>query len=157
MQNNFSFRTATNNDYEKIVDLVKSILPEFDLTFDPENSEADLLDIEKAYINNGGTFIVLQNSQNDILGTVALLKLVGRSCKLRKMYVDKKYRGFKLGEQLMKQALNKAIELGFRTIYLETVHTMKAAIQLYEKYGFVIIPDKKADSPRCDIVMMKNV
>lgn len=153
----FACRAATNEDTDKIIDLVKSILTEFHFNFDSESSEKDLLDIEKIYINTGGTFIVIENSRNDIIGTIALLRLDSKNCKLRKMYVDRNFRGLGLGDRLMTQALAKATELNFKTVYLETVHSMKAAISLYRKYGFEILSTKITSSPRCDIVMMKNL
>jgi N-acetylglutamate synthase-like GNAT family acetyltransferase len=154
---NIAFREATNEDTDKIIDLVKSILLEFHLVFDSERSEKDLLDIEKNYINNSGTFIVVEDSQHNIIGTCALLRLDDNACKLRKMYVDKKFRGLKLGGRLIERILSKAADLNYKMAYLETVHSMKAAISLYGKYGFEIVGTQAPVSPRCDTVMMKNL
>lgn len=157
MNEDFKYRTATNKDTDKITSLVKSILPEFNLDFDAEGSEKDLSDIEKTYTNNGGTFIVIENGQNEIVGSIALLRLDSNNCKLRKLYIAKDFRRLNLGSRLLDQALQRASELNFKTIYLETVHTMTAAIHLYRKLGFSIIEDRIAASPRCDIVMVKSI
>lgn len=157
MKTKLVYRTATNKDSEKIIELVKKILPEFDLSFDPESSENDLLDIENTYINNGGVFLIIENSNSEIIGTAALLKVDEKTAKLKKMYVDKRYRNQGLGKSLLERILRKATELDFEEITLETVHTMQAAINLYQKYGFEKVNGCNAASPRCDIIMSKNL
>lgn len=153
----FTFRTANNRDTEKIISLVKRILSEFDLMYSPETSELDIQDIESTYTKNGGAFEVIENAQREIIGTVALLKINNDCCKMRKMYVDKRYRKEGLGQALVKRILYKAKELGFKEIVLETVHSMTVAINLYEKYGFQKVDGHKVASPRCDIVMSKKL
>lgn len=153
----FTIRTATVKDTQIIINLVKRSLSEFNLTIDPESSESDLLDIEKTYINNGGIFDIIEHDKSEIIGTVALLKVDGKTAKLRKMYVHTSYRGLGLGKMLMDHALKKAVELQFQEIILETVHSMKTAIKLYEKYGFIKIENETADSPRCDVIMKRSV
>lgn len=153
----FTFRTATNRDTGKIVFLVKKVLLEFELLYSPETSERDMQDIEATYMKNGGTFEVIENEEKEIIGTVALLKIDNSRCKMRKMYIDKRYRRAGLGQMLLKRMLHMAHKLGFSEIILETVHSMKAAIALYEKYGFRRIEGHTVASPRCDIVMSKKL
>jgi len=153
----FHIRQANNNDTLQIIRLVKSILPEFDLIYSPDTSEKDLANIEETYTKSGGAFIVMVNEKDEIIGTVAVLRLDNQKCKLRKMYVSSKYRGLKLGEKLLENALEKVAELNFKTVYLETVHSMSAAIHLYKKFGFEIEETSTALSPRCDIVMKKEI
>lgn len=153
----FKIRTATNNDTEKIIDLVKRTLPEFNLKYNAETSESDLANIEKNYIKSGGAFLVIETDTEEITGTVALQKINNSVCKIRKMYVDKKFRGLKLGDKLMINVLQNAIRLNFEEVYLETVYSMTAAIHLYKKYGFQIKSGVIANSPRCDIIMCKKL
>ncbi|QHT69971.1 GNAT family N-acetyltransferase [Rhodocytophaga rosea] len=146
------FRLATNSDRNVIIELVKSSLTEFNLTYSPESSDRDLQDIEMSYMHNGGTFEVLENEASEIIGTIALLKIDNTICKLRKMYVRKNERGKGLGSRLLTRIIEKARQSGFSQIILETEHSMKAAINLYKKFGFSAIASQ-AVSPRCDIVM----
>jgi putative acetyltransferase len=149
------FRTATNKDIDKIDDLVRRTLSEFDLIYDAQTSEKDLMNIEDTYINKGGTFLVIENYDSFIIGTAGLLKINQATCKLRKMYVDRTYRGMGLGEKLLKIILENATHQNFKEVFLETVHTMTSAIHLYEKYGFQRMEGREATSPRCDMVMRK--
>ncbi|MDQ3291239.1 MAG: GNAT family N-acetyltransferase [Bacteroidota bacterium] len=152
---NLKCRTATNADIPEIVELVKQCLPEFNLTFSPETSERDLQNIEATYLNQGGTFEIIQSAEGKIIGTVALLRVNATTAKLRKMYLAKDYRSLGLGRLLLERILEKAISLGYQEILLETVHTMKTAIHLYESFGFRKVNQVVAVSPRCDIVMRK--
>ena len=157
MEIDFIFRTATNDDTGRIVDLVKRILSEFNLVYDAETSDKDLANIEATYHTNGGFFLVIENERNELIGTVGLQKQNDKTGKLRKMYVDKSCRGLGLGEELIKRILFEAENLGFEEIVLDTFHTMTAAIRLYEKYGFERIDGFNPVSPRCDILMSKRL
>jgi putative acetyltransferase len=153
----FVLRPATNADIPAITNLIKSILPEFGLEYDSHTSDSDILDIEKSYIENGGLFTVAENMNHYIIGTVALYRESDRLCTLRKMYVDKNYRGIGLGKILMERILQKANELNFSEMKLETNAGMTSAIRLYENYGFQKIDGTVPSSPRCNIVMNKKL
>ena len=57
-------------------------------------------------------------------------------CELRKMYFHPEARGLGLGKQLLSHCLSVARAIGYQTVYLETLHNMKAAQQLYRRFGF---------------------
>ena len=153
----FSFRPATNKDIPAITKLVKDILPEFGLEYDSQTSDNDILDIEKSYSENGGIFLVSENSEGNIIATAALFRESDKVCTLRKMYVVKNYRGMGLGKILMEQILQKAASLNFREIMLETNAGMFSAIRLYEYYGFIKTDGTVPSSPRCNVVMKKKL
>ncbi len=153
----FRFRTAENSDIPKITELVKKCLSEFDLEYSPHSSEKDLINIEDAYHRQGGTFEVMESDDLRIVATAGLLKIDEHKVKLRKMYVDQQYRGRGLGKMLMERMLRRATELGFSGMRLETVPEMVAAIALYRSFGFTQIQDLKAESPRCSIVMYREL
>ena len=69
-------------------------------------------------------------------------------CELRKMYLAKSERGKGLGKALLEHSINKAKELGFKKITLETASVLKEAIALYLKYGFK--PFEGENCARCD-------
>ena len=55
------------------------------------------------------------------------------------MFVDENYRGRRLSEKLIMNAMEYLKGLGFREVYLVSDH-----INLYEKYGFEVIDRKMA-------------
>ena len=54
-------------------------------------------------------------------------------CELRKMYFLPEARGHGMGKQLLSHLLAQAAALGFRTCYLETLHSMTDAQGLYRQ------------------------
>lgn len=129
-------RPAANADAGRIARLVFDVLAEYSLQPDPDGTDADLRDIEQSYLQNGGTFFVLELSDRTIIGSYGLYRIDHQTCELRKMYVHKDYRGRRLGKRLMNHALTRARELGFKTMTLETAAILKEAIALYKANGF---------------------
>lgn len=74
----------------------------------------------------------------NIIGTVALKRLDEEKCELKSLYLFQKYHNRGLGHRLLKIAISKAQENGYREIYLDTLSTSKKAISLYKKMGFII-------------------
>lgn len=147
----YRFRPATNADSTTCRKLIFDVLIEYGLEPDPDNTDADLNDIEANYINNGGMFEIVESVGLEpvLLGTVALFPLSKDICELRKMYLHKNARGLGLGKELLKRAIGRAKELGYKRIELETASALKEAIAMYKKYGFKEIC--KAHLPeRCD-------
>ena len=130
-------RPATNADCDRVIDLVSTVLAEFQLPFDPDSKDADLKDIEGSYIQAGGIFELLEDSQGKLVGTYGLFPLNDNACELRKMYFIPEIRGLGLGKQVLKRAVEHARQLGFKEIVLETISVLKRAISLYTRFGFV--------------------
>ena len=141
-------RPASNQDRPAIERLVFGVLREFGLSPNDE-TDADLRDIEASYIHRGGTFDVLVSTSGQIVGTIGLYPVSKSMCELRKMYLDKSFRGQGHGRRLLDHALARAKKIGFTRVTLETANVLQAAIALYERYGFKPYnPDHK--SCRCD-------
>jgi putative acetyltransferase len=134
--NDYELRSATNADSNAIKELVFGVLREYGLRPDPDETDADLNDIEASYLHSGGCFEVLVDSRGAIIGSVALYPMDSITCELRKMYLSKQVRGQGQGRRLLEHALERAKKLGFRRMVLETASVLKEAIALYRKYGF---------------------
>lgn len=141
-------RAASNQDRPAIQRLVFGVLREFGLSPD-EETDADLRDIEGAYLRPGGMFDVLVSPSGEIVGTIGLYPVSKTTCELRKMYLAKPVRGDGHGRRLLDHALARAKKLGFTRVTLETAEVLKMAVALYERHGFKpYTPDHK--SRRCD-------
>lgn len=143
-------RLATNQDKEQLQKVIFGVLSEYGLKNDPDGTDADLNDIEANYIAKGGTFVVIENELNNIVGTGGLYYLRPGVCELRKMYLLKETRGKGLGKKMMEYLLAKAKELGFQRIELETASVLKEAISMYTRYGFRPMNSKDHLASRCD-------
>ena len=71
------------------------------------------------------------------------------NCEIRKMYLLPKARGKGLGKWMVNFLIERAKELGYQKIELDTASVLIEAIELYKKMGF---KEVKAcnESPRCD-------
>jgi len=145
----FRLRPATNKDGEAVRSVVSAVLREFGFSPDPHETDADLADLESSYIHPGGSFDVLIDPSGQLVGTVGLFPVGDGRCELRKMYLAAACRGRGLGQRLLRHALDRARQLGFRRVELETAGSLAVAGRLYELFGFrPFIPEHL--SARCD-------
>ncbi len=77
----------------------------------------------------------------EIVGTIGVLKLAPNSAVLKRMFVQKEYRGkdYGISASLLNQVLVWSSDEGIDTIYLGTMSQFKAAHKFYEKHGFKAI------------------
>lgn len=147
-----TIRPATNADTNAVRDLVFGILAEFGFSPDPAGTDADLDNLEASYIDRGGAFDLAVSGRGDLLGCVGLFPLDDRTVELRKMYLRPDARGQGLGHRLLSHALNRARELGFTAVVLQTATVLDKAIALYRQAGFE--PYHPAERvARCDLAL----
>lgn len=106
---------------------------------------------EEHIIRKGGTILMI-SSNGEIAGTVALKFVQSGVFEFTKMAVEEKFRGQKIGQALAEAAIKKARNLGAHKIILYSHTSLKPAIAMYRKLGFVEVP---LDGPykRSDIKM----
>jgi putative acetyltransferase len=61
------------------------------------------------------------------------------TCELVKMYLRPDARNIGLGRKLIGLCLEKAAEMGYQLVYLETLPELKQAVKVYEKFGFTYL------------------
>lgn len=141
-------RSATNDDCRNVQNLVFDILREYGLQPDSAGTDRDIADIETNYINRGGVFEILEDADGNLFGTVGLYPIDAETVELRKMYFDKLLRGRGFGKRTLQRMIEKARELGYKKIYLETASVLKEAVGLYLFFNFK--PTCEKHTPRCD-------
>lgn len=102
-------------------------------------------------IAHGGK-ILMALYNNVPTGTVALKKASATVYEFTKMAVDEPYQGLKIGKTLAEAALITAKQAGATKVILYSHSSLKAALALYEKLGFIHVP---VDGPykRSDVKM----
>ena len=138
---------ATNQQTKEIKTLVFSVLEEYGL----KTGAVDfcLEDVNLHYFQKGGFFGVLLDENEQIVATAGLYNIDGKSAEIRKMYLYRAHRGKGLGQFMLASLIEKAKELGFERIELETAAVLKEAIGLYKKFGFQAYKAKHI-AARCD-------
>jgi ribosomal protein S18 acetylase RimI-like enzyme len=99
------------------------------------NMEADLDDIPAAYLNNGGEFLVVTDG-DAVVGMGALAKVDAVTAEVRRMRTTVTHQRRGLGLMVLDRLLERARELGYRKVVLDTTTQQPAAMALYEKCGF---------------------
>jgi N-acetylglutamate synthase-like GNAT family acetyltransferase len=98
--------------------------------------QIDLQDTEKFY-NKGGFWVAIVNEK--VVGSIGLQELTEGVGILRKMFVDKNFRGKELSiaQKLFDVLLEEAQKMKLKQLYLDTPPIAYAAHRLYERNGFV--------------------
>lgn len=109
---------------------------EFNLCF--QNFEQELADIQIQYGAPNGCLLLVKNGE-EAVGCIGVRRWQGDIAELKRMYLQPKTRGLGLGKKLLEAALENARELSYRSIRLDTLPSMKAAISLYREFGFADI------------------
>jgi ribosomal protein S18 acetylase RimI-like enzyme len=116
---------------------------DFNLCF--QNFEQELADIQVQYGAPNGCLLLVKNEQ-EAVGCVGVRRWQGDIAELKRMYLKPQTRGLGLGRKLLESALERARWLGYRSIRLDTLPAMVAAIALYREFGFSDIPPYR-DNP----------
>jgi putative acetyltransferase len=137
------------------VPLVRTLFEEYaaalgvDLCF--QGFAAELAGLPGAYAPPAGR-LLLAWLDGECVGCVALRPLVGACCsvgvttlvtdcpdtaEVKRLYVPPRYRGRGVGRSLAGRVLSEAATAGYRRVCLDTLPSMKEAIELYESLGFV--------------------
>ena len=68
---------------------------------------------------------------------IALKKMDGKNCEMKRMFVRPEFRGKHIGKLLACKVIDEAKSMGFEYIYLDTLPFLHSAIAMYKKLGFV--------------------
>lgn len=136
MQHEIKYIKINGNE---MMDEVKAIFLEYAASLDIDlcfqNFQQELDTLPGKYSPPEGA-IILAKSGDKAAGCVALRKIDGDICEMKRLFVRDAYKKMGIGRRLVSLVLDEARELGYRYIRLDTLSTMKKAIELYTKFGF---------------------
>ena len=121
---------------------------------EPEDSK--MLNDPQQYIIDPGGSIVFARYKNEIVGTCALIRQDSETFELAKMAVTENMQGKQIGYKVGLEIINIAKQNNAEKIILETNSSLKPALNLYEKLGFIYIPltqEQKDRYKRADVMM----
>lgn len=105
-----------------------------DLCF--QGFEQELATLPGKYANPTGS-ILLATHDGEYVGCVAVRPIEGDVCEMKRLYVRDQFRGLSAGRKLAEAVIDKARELGYKKMQLDTLQRLDRAISLYAKLGFV--------------------
>lgn len=109
-----------------------------------ENMRADAMRLPGPYAPPRGAIWLAQSSDGAI-GCVALRPISDGTGEVKRMYVDRAWRGKGVGRALLETLIARARALGYQHLRLGTLNDMSAARSLYRSLGFGPIERYRAD------------
>jgi GNAT superfamily N-acetyltransferase len=106
----------------------------------------------KKIVATGGE-IFMATINETAVGCVALIEMSEGEYELAKMATDENYQRRGIARAVMSAAIEWARKRNAHRIYLETNHTLDAALALYESCGFRHIPPQPSVYQRADVFM----
>lgn len=153
---NFVIRDWQESDRNSAAEVIRAVLQEYGLPWQPELADRDVVEVESAYLEVGGEFWVIEKDSK-IVGTAAYQPISRgqNAVEIRKMYLLPQVRGQGLGRYLLVQ-LEKAIAIkDYQEIWIETASVLAKAVKLYERNGYQ--PANGVETKRCDLVYRKKI
>ncbi|PIA82124.1 GNAT family N-acetyltransferase [Gaetbulibacter sp. 4G1] len=97
-------------------------------------------------ILGGGGIKPLKDFENDV-------------CEIQKMYFSPEVRGKGYGKLMFEKCMEVAKKMGYKQCYLESASQLKAAIHIYESYGFKHLKGALGNTGHysCGVWMIKDL
>tara|TARA_R110000868_G_scaffold29420_6_gene109379 strand:+ start:13447 stop:13911 length:465 start_codon:yes stop_codon:yes gene_type:complete len=115
-------------------------------TFLLENCESSIIEV--------GGYIYFARYKEEIVGCFALIKLGTNEYELGKMAVDPNYQGLKIGQALLRYAIDFAKKNTWKKLILYSSTKLENALYIYRKYGFIEVEiEKNLPYARSDVKM----
>lgn len=150
----YFIRAWQPSDRQAVSDLVETVLAEYGMAFEPDDSDRDAIQVEKYYWQTDGEFWVVEH-HGKIVGSGAYhpTHRADKGVELRKMFILPGDRGNGLGRYLLRHLERSAASKGFTEMWLETATVLRSAIALYERSGYQ--QSTGVETQRCDRVYYK--
>lgn len=125
----------------------------FQKYLDIQHYDEELKHLEVKYGNPFGR-LYLAYCNEELAGCIGLRKIDEQNCEMKRLYVRPKFRGKRIGDQLVRKIIEDAREIGYSHMLLDTLPFLKSAICMYKKYGFYET-ESYNDSPMSTSIYMK--
>ncbi len=106
---------------------------EIDLCF--QDFEEELKSLPGKYSEPDGRLYIAY-LDNKVVGCIALRRYDDIRAELKRLFVRNGYRGLGISKRLIQRIIQDALDIGYHSILLDTLDTMKPAISLYTSIGF---------------------
>lgn len=135
--NNLEFKYLANNEYllPKVKKLFLEYAESLPIDLDFQDFEDELKKLPGKYVSPTGA-IILAMVDNTAVGVVALRKIEDDICEMKRLFVKESYQGLGIGKKLAEKIIADAKNRGYNYMRLDTLSSLKKALDLYRSLGF---------------------
>ncbi|HEX6623966.1 MAG TPA: GNAT family N-acetyltransferase [Pyrinomonadaceae bacterium] len=128
-------RAETAEEFAVARELFEEYAAALDVDLCFQNFERELNNLAAEYGPPEGR-LLLASAAGEPVGCVGVRKLADGVCEMKRLYVRPRARGTGLGRLLANEIVGAARELGYGSMRLDTLPSMKEAVPLYRSIGF---------------------
>ena len=138
--NNIIIREIKPEDNKQIEQVIRACFHEFEIPLvGTAYEDEETPNMFESYQNGNDIYFVIEGD-GEILGGGGVKPLKDfesdNICEIQKMYFSPKVRGMGYGKLMFEKCMQAAKDLGYKKCYLESASQLKAAIHIYESFGF---------------------
>ncbi len=124
----------------------------------PKQAFNDMRDHQGKWVERikNGIVIIAFDAEKPIGMVRGIPALDSRQATIKNMYVNKDYRGQKIGESLLENVLGNLENLGILKVLLEVEDTQESAIKMYQKHGFTESARIKQEDRDGEMIIMEK-
>ncbi|WP_298498507.1 GNAT family N-acetyltransferase [uncultured Algibacter sp.] len=155
-------REIEPQDNEQIEQVIRGCFHEFNIPLEgTAYTDAETQSMFESYQKANEVYYVI-DKDGVVLGGGGIKPLKNfetEICEIQKMYFLPKVRGKGFGKALFEACLKAAKDLGYKQCYIESAHQLKAAIHIYESYGFKHLDNALGNTGHysCGIWLIKDL
>ena len=123
------------DQYQKVRELFMQYADSLDFDLEFQGFSQELATLPGHYAPPDGCILLAEESGR-FLGCVALRPLEDKICEMKRLYVKPDYRGRGIGRILACSIIDRAREIGYAKMRLDTISTMQEARTLYYSIEF---------------------
>jgi putative acetyltransferase len=159
---NYNLRVIQESDNQHLARIIRSSLREYGVDKPGTVFTDPTTDNLFGLFDRSDAVYFVAELEGTILGGGGIYPTTGlpnQCAELVKLYVDQRHRNKGIGKQLMKSCEVVALELGYTSLYLETLPELEHACSLYERMGYVKQSQPLGNSGHyaCTLWMLKNL
>jgi len=121
--------------YQNVRELFMQYADSLDFDLEFQGFSQELATLPGHYAPPEGCILLAEES-GCFVGCVALRPLEDKICEMKRLYVRSGYRGLGIGRMLACSVIDRAREIGYEKMRLDTIVTMKEAKTLYYSLEF---------------------
>ncbi len=122
-------------DFQLAVGLFKEYADQIEVDLSFQKFDEEMANIEHQYSKPWGVLYLIYYREK-LAGCFAIRKFESTICELKRMYLKESVRGSGLGKAMLLQSIEAAKSMQYQKMRLDTLPSMKLAIELYQKVGF---------------------